>query len=469
VALLCAFVVSGTPHIEPGGAGLLARFARPKDLDALVFLALVWAAQTYLLLSFIREHAVNAPHYDEWEMIPVLAGYQPLTLEWLWSQHNEHRIFLPRLVYLAVLKIGHWDFRAGAFFDGALLSALAFAACAVVRRARGRAHYADAFFPLAMLHSGQMENLLGSFQIAFVLALVPCVTALLTIVAADSNDARSALLLSVAAVATALMGGHGIALVPALGLCALLAAWQLRASGRDPRVYLPLAVFCCGSFVLLALNFVKFSRPATLPGSRSFLLTFRLAMQFLAQGFGSGHKVFWPLGGYLVGFVALPCLVMLCVCVLRRPAQRLRALSLLLFLGGMAVLALGIAWARAALYADGLYASRYVTISFPFLCAVYLSWELVRPSRWADFMQVFLACVLAVMVVRNRDDGHAEALSLNVVRRAFRTDVDNGMSISLLAARHCGAVYYVCGGTVFADRIRMLREHGVSGFAQLPD
>jgi hypothetical protein len=171
----------------------------------------------------------------------------------------------------------------------------------------------------------------------------------------------------------------------------------------------------------------------------------------------------------VLGFVTVPAIIALAVCAVRRPDSRFRALYVLAFIGGIASLALGIGWARAALALDGLFASRYVTLALPLLCAIYLGVELLRPSRYAEFSQMFLFAVMAAMVQRNRDDGYGQALARNATRAAFRADVDQRMPITALASRHCGALYYVCDGTVFADRIRMLRKLGVPGFVQLPD
>ena len=62
----------------------------------------------------------NAPYADEWEFVPALVGAEP-ALPWLWQQHNEHRMVLPRAVYLLLFKLTH-DFRAGMLVQVAMLS-----------------------------------------------------------------------------------------------------------------------------------------------------------------------------------------------------------------------------------------------------------------------------------------------------------------------------------------------------------
>src|SRR5262245_39185544 len=134
----------------------------------LVFVWCVWLVLSFSLLGFVRAYCVDLPFYDEWEVLPVLLHEQPITLEWLWSQHNEHRMILGRLIYLGVVRAAHYDFRAGAFLDALVLSAAAAALIAFAHRLRGRATYSDAFFPLVLLTWGQAENLIWSFQVQFV-------------------------------------------------------------------------------------------------------------------------------------------------------------------------------------------------------------------------------------------------------------------------------------------------------------
>ena len=54
---------------------------------------------------------------DEWELVPALAREQPISPAWLWAQHNEHRIPLPKLVLLGLFAVSDNDIRSGMFFN----------------------------------------------------------------------------------------------------------------------------------------------------------------------------------------------------------------------------------------------------------------------------------------------------------------------------------------------------------------
>src|SRR5207248_1941283 len=49
------------------------------------------------LLFFVYRHGDNVPYFDDWRIVPVLTGHEPITLRWLWSQHNEHRMPIQKL------------------------------------------------------------------------------------------------------------------------------------------------------------------------------------------------------------------------------------------------------------------------------------------------------------------------------------------------------------------------------------
>src|SRR5215510_9163906 len=96
----------------------------------------IWAAMLAAGLALVARYGSNVPSWDEWDMVPTLTGAQPVSAEWLWSQHNEHRVPLPRLVLLAVNCFGP-DFRIAQVLNVLALGAVAAGLILAVRRARG--------------------------------------------------------------------------------------------------------------------------------------------------------------------------------------------------------------------------------------------------------------------------------------------------------------------------------------------
>src|SRR5262249_34168618 len=127
----------------------------------------LWAAMTVSALVFVAVYVQNVPFYEDWQILPVLSGQQTADATWLWSQTNEHRIPLPRLIALLVLVPTRYDLRALCYVNVLALSAGVLLLIRGAARARGRTVLTDALFPLALLHLGNAENLYWSFQIQF--------------------------------------------------------------------------------------------------------------------------------------------------------------------------------------------------------------------------------------------------------------------------------------------------------------
>jgi len=358
----------------------------PKDArDAMAFVWVVWATCTFLLFRFVSRFAVNVPYYDEWEMIPALGGAQPITLSWLWSQHNEHRIFLPKLVYLALAKVTGGDFRAGMYVNAIGMSLCAAATTLFIRRLRGRTAFQDAFFSLLLLNLGQAQTLTNSFQLAFVLASVLLIVVLFQYAAQPTLTFRRALTAAICTAALPLVGGHGIAVVPCLALCSLLSAYEFFKHHGDKRKAFVLAGLAVCSLALTAFNFVDYQRPARHPTSPGLPQTLIGTFQFLVSAFGSASRFVWPVAGVLCGMFLVATLVA-CSSVLRQtPSERFRVLRLTLLLGALLCLSLGTSWARVAFGPEALFASRYVVLSAPFWYVAYLVWEIWDRPRLRQF------------------------------------------------------------------------------------
>src|SRR5689334_16018091 len=109
----------------------------------------VLAAASIAALYFALRHAPVAPFWpDEWMQTPVAAGRRPFSLGWLLAFHNEHRIPLPKLLWVGVMRMTNFDARWGAALNVALLTAAAAIVLHAVRRFRGRALWTDAILPL---------------------------------------------------------------------------------------------------------------------------------------------------------------------------------------------------------------------------------------------------------------------------------------------------------------------------------
>src|SRR5438046_3107298 len=100
----CPITCAGT-STRSEGASIASETTGPLTEDTPSSRLVRWASTAaialpaVIVLLFVQAHAVNVPYWDEWESVPdILAAHlRRLTIADLWRQHNEHRIFFPRV------------------------------------------------------------------------------------------------------------------------------------------------------------------------------------------------------------------------------------------------------------------------------------------------------------------------------------------------------------------------------------
>src|SRR5262249_47911469 len=254
-------------HLEGRAQGVTAGkgSSGPRRVSALVWV--VWATMLLVVLACIAKYGPDIPRAEDWLPVPPLPGNEPSLIKWLWEQNSEHRLPLPRLAYLGLLKLTGGDFRSGMVFDTLLMAALAGAMILVARRLRGRISYADAFFPIAFLNLGHWDNLIWSWQIQLVLSTLFASVLLLIIVTRGAELALApAAIAAGCLVALPLCGANGLVLVPALAAWlghAAFRSWQGGQSERTTALVLSASVGI--ALALTGLYFVGYERATWYP------------------------------------------------------------------------------------------------------------------------------------------------------------------------------------------------------------
>ncbi len=77
------------------------------------FVGLLWVILLIADLALVVRFGPDVPRWDDFDVVPVLTGDAALSAGWLWSQHNEHRVPLPRLVLLAAYRLSGPGFPGG--------------------------------------------------------------------------------------------------------------------------------------------------------------------------------------------------------------------------------------------------------------------------------------------------------------------------------------------------------------------
>src|SRR5256885_2297047 len=57
----------------------------------------VWGLVSIVPFLIVCKQGTSFAWSDDWSIVPAITGAQPISLEWLWAQHNEHRIAIPKL------------------------------------------------------------------------------------------------------------------------------------------------------------------------------------------------------------------------------------------------------------------------------------------------------------------------------------------------------------------------------------
>ncbi|MCE5266263.1 MAG: hypothetical protein LLG00_00050 [Planctomycetaceae bacterium] len=125
--------------------------------------------------AYVYAFGVDVPWYDEW-IVPILMQEHArggVTLDFLWQQHNEHRIFFPSLLFLGIALLTNGSIFADMYVSQGLLClslAILFAACRRQASLR-RALWTTIPIALLLFSLRQWENMLWGFQLTFIMVV----------------------------------------------------------------------------------------------------------------------------------------------------------------------------------------------------------------------------------------------------------------------------------------------------------
>lgn len=449
---------------RPGGA------RSHKSSAVACFVWAVWALLTAAALGFVGWYGSALPFWDDWDLVPLLTENQPVTASWLWAQHNDHRMPLPKVVLLALGRLSGCDSRAGMVLNVLALAGLALALIRAGQRLRGRLSYADAFFPLLLLHWGQSENLLIGFTANLVLptVLTGLLLAFMAQAPARSLTAGEGALAGACLVLLSLCGASGVAVVPALALwlgCAGLRAWRSAGPGGK-QVWACLLAFA--AVVLACVYWVGYRRPhysydPALMGLRDYV---RTGVQFLSVGWGMAAAWLRPFLGVVTVGLLLASLAALFRAWLLRPGERPRAFGLACFLGAMLCVAVGVGWGRSTAGASAGFQSRFATLAAPALCGIYLTWELCGGPAGRRLARAGMFGLAGLLFGLNVYDGVQYGRNHRAQMQAFDRDLRDGVPTFLLLRRHAPFLFFSLSERL-AEGMGMLQRAGVRPFTAL--
>ena len=150
----------------------------PKSIATFIKGVLILAAPLLIGL-LVFKNGVDFPVLDEWDgTAPLFEKMADGTLGVadFFAQHNEHRIFFPRLIFFTLGRLTHWNIRAELWVIWFLALVCLFSIWQLARRTHSVRPFWISFAASVLLFSPLgVANFLWGFQIGFLLPLA-CVT-----------------------------------------------------------------------------------------------------------------------------------------------------------------------------------------------------------------------------------------------------------------------------------------------------
>jgi hypothetical protein len=455
-------IIAIPPSSEP--AGKLGN-ARLRQRAATIVVWAVWTAMTLTTILFVRTYARNIPYMDDFELVSMMTGQQPVSPGWLWAQHNEHRPAVSRLILAGLYRGIGPDFRVGLYFNAGLLSAMAAAMIVLARTLRGRTSVTDIVLPIAILNLGQAEPLLISFALNLILtAGISCGLIALAARARPGAGWTFVVSFGLLLVLLPLCGGSGLVMLPPLVLwLAVYSIWD-PWRGPDPAgvaraAGIGLIVVCT---IIVGFYMTGYVRPPVHRPPPSLWAAWSTLLEYLSLAVGPSASRYWRYAGYATLMLVTATLARLFFVAIRVPAERSRAFALIAVIASMLITALAVAYSRSFMGRGAGLPGRYVTIAAPLLCVIYVAWLVCGSNRGRRVVHG----LLLVLAVLSLPGSVRFGLALGAERRALYLEVERCLRArvanSVLTSKVCPALHPE--PKVVATRFRMLEDAGIGPF-----
>ena len=146
----------------------------------LTIAAALAAIPIFVLLIFVIRYSVNIPYWDQWDILYLFDKYDKSELVFsdLWSQHNEHRLIFPKLLFLGLGVLSQFDVRWEMLTTVVLAVLLYLLIVRHINKNKEILHIKNNYRMLWIIFStfvfslSQFENWLWGFQIQWLLNLL---------------------------------------------------------------------------------------------------------------------------------------------------------------------------------------------------------------------------------------------------------------------------------------------------------
>lgn len=445
--------------------------ARNSEPGAGVFVWSIWGVMLAAALFYSLLSGADAPLWDDYAVVPQLCGRAPIDAAWLWSQHNEHRIPLARLILLTVFRLDGADPRPVMALNAALLGAAAASLLVVAGRSPGERRYSDAFLPLLLLGPAHHENLLWAIQITYVApAALLCFALGLVATSGGRPGLGRCGLVALCLAILPLCNAGGLLMVPFLALwpgAAALGHWRSDQPGGRRRAILIMAAMV-PALLLVALYLRGYVRPSHHAAPGGPIAAGRAAAQFLVTALGSPGATLWPLSGVVVVGAVAAAPVALARAWLAGSKDRWSIGGVFCALGAVGLLAVATGWGRSGEGPSAGLQSRYATLAAPALAVVYLAVARFGSRVSSRLVPMVLFAGFCALIWPSAEEALSAGRAAKANATAFHRDLTAGEPLYRLVRRHVPWIHPSQAAT--HGYLDMLRAAGVGEFRAIrPD
>ena len=430
----------------------------------------VWAGMTVAAVLFIRQYTRNMPICDDFELVPMMTGRQPVNLGWAWAQHNEHRPLISRLIQAGLSRFVSNDFRTAKYVNVGLLSCSAATMMILARRLRVHPDHGLRDAPIATqpCTGGEPDYRLRDEPDPDELDLLLPGGGCRERGRSSGRGTDGPRLRHSADPAAAQRRERAGHVAPSGGvdvrLCRLGLVFRSRARerGAGDRHRRPHGKFGRRGPLSqrLCTTGLPPARPLGLGGGDH-------DAEMPEFGHAPGAGRYWPIAGLVMVSLIAGTLWLLSAAGLRAPDERRRATGLAAVILALIVMAAAVGVSRSGLHPLMGLSSRYVTIIAPLIGVLYIAWLVYGPPRVRKLIHAGLLAISCITL----PTGTRAGLEYGHRARSAELRVEQAVKSRTLSpelmARLCPAIHPDPVGAYSC--LEMLREARMGPFANLGD
>ncbi|MEN9518674.1 MAG: hypothetical protein RLZZ381_1262 [Cyanobacteriota bacterium] len=383
-----------------------------------------------ILIYLVASYGVNVPYMDQWELTSLFEKVAKgnLSFQDLFAQHNEHRLFFPRFIFIALAFLTHWNTKYEMYFS-ILLIVVSYV---LIQKIFSRQVFRkDTEFWLISLSISiiitsfvQEQNLLWGFQVAWFFISFCLILAIFLLTSRLRSIWLKILLGGTVCIIASFSSAHGLMTWLAVTPCILTLAHE----SNKIKTRSVIKIVLCWSILFVlscSIYFHNYQKPPSHPDTLFFVKHLDVSLNYFFSLLGtplfSASDLSW-----LPGLVITANFFWFFIRYVQNPYSEFsQQASPWLSMGSFAFLfTLITAVGRSGFGATQAYSSRYTSITILLIIALIQLWRL-KSFKLSNYRWQYLAVTSIFTVL-------VSISSINKISVAQEGRLDRGSSRSCL-------------------------------------